>query len=86
MFILILLVLALAVAVARLAKQLKERNGELKYRAVSASGGGSVIEAEHESNMSPPENRRSEHLTRKYRELGPGLNSRNQKLSFFKRD
>jgi len=58
MFILILLVLALAVAVARLAKQLKERNGELKYRAVSASGGGSVIEAEHESNMSPPENRR----------------------------
>ena len=40
MFILILLVLALAVAVARLAKQLKERNGELKYRAVSASGGG----------------------------------------------
>ena len=84
MFILILLVLALAVAVARLAKQLKERNGELKYRAVSASGGGSVIEAEHESNMSPPDNRRSEHLTRKYSKLGRILNLRNKKMSLKK--
>ena len=62
-FVLILLVLALAVAVARLASQLKARNGELKYRSVPASGGGSVIEAEHDNNISPTDNRGSKPVT-----------------------